>query len=65
MLRKNHPDLFCKLEQLENKNNEYRKRDGYEDFFSWGRPVRKIAERNIDQIPIFKQDEYPPCECML
>ena len=72
-LRKKHPDLFCKLEQLENRNNKERAINGKSDvwpwvldpYYSFGKPVREVAEKNIKQLPIFKQDEYPPCECGL
>ena len=64
-LRKKHPDLFCKLEQLENRNNEERKRLGKEPHYSFKKPVREVAEKNINQSQLWECDEYPPCECML
>jgi len=64
-LRKKHPDLFCKLEKLEDRNNEELKRRGYKPWYSFKKPVRDVAEKDIDQIKLWKEDEYPPCECML
>ncbi len=64
-LRRKHPELFCKLEQLENRNNEERKRLGKEPYYSFKKPVRIVAEKGIDQAKLWPEDEYPPCECML
>jgi len=64
-LRMNHPDLFCKAEQLETRNIEYRKSIGKDPMYLSPRKasLRSIVEE--DQIKLWKQDEYPPCECML
>ena len=65
-LRYRHPDLFCKAEQLEKRNMEYRKRKGKTPLFLNQYPkatLRSVVDE--DQIKIFKQDEYPPCHCML
>jgi len=64
-LRMNHPDLFCKAEQLEARNRKYRILKGKKPLYLYGnaRSLRSVVEE--DQIRIFKQDEYPPCECML
>jgi len=64
-LRKKHPELFCKLEQLENRNNEHRERMDKKPYYSFKKPVREVAERNINQRRLFERDEYPPCECWL
>ena len=72
-LRWKHPDLFCKLEQLENRNNHWRVVSGSSDtwpwvldsYYSFGKPVREVAEKGIDQSKLWKEDEYPPCECFL
>ena len=64
-LRRKHPHLFCKLEQLEDRNNEERKRLGKEPYFSFKKPVREVAEKNIKQSKLWEDDEYPPCEYML
>ncbi len=65
-LRHRHPDLFCKAEQLEQRNMDYRKRKGKKPLFLNQYPkasLRSIVDE--DQYKLFKQDEYPPCECML
>lgn len=64
-LRKKHPDLFCKLERLEDRNNVERENRGLKPYYSFKKPVRAVAEKNINQKPIFIEDEFPPCECML
>jgi 3'-phosphoadenosine 5'-phosphosulfate sulfotransferase (PAPS reductase)/FAD synthetase len=64
-LRRKHPDLFCKLEQLEDRNNASRERQGLPVYYSFKKPVRVVAEKGIDQGKLWEEDEYPPCECML
>lgn len=64
-LRHKHPDLFCKAEQLEKRNMEYRVSMGKKPLFLSMHNGRLRSIINEDQIQIFKQDEYPPCECML
>ena len=64
-LRKIHPKLFCKMERLENRNNKYRAAKGLKPYYSFKKPVREIAEKNIYQIQLWPEDEYPPCECGL
>jgi hypothetical protein len=72
-LRKKHPELFCKLEKLENISNEYRliymTSNTWpwvmDKFYAYKKPVREIAERHINQMPLFEDDEFPPCECGL
>jgi len=60
-LRINHPDLFCKAEQLEKQMNEIRKSQGKKKIYISGKPLRVLVEE--DQFKLF--DEYPPCNCML
>lgn len=65
-LRNRHPELFCKAEQLEKRNIEYRKRVGKKPLFLNQYPrasLRSIVEE--DQGKLFERDEYPPCNCML
>ena len=64
-LRVNHPELFCRAEQLEKQNIEYRKSKGKTPMYLSPRKasLRSIVEE--DQYKLFKQDEYPPCNCML
>lgn len=64
-LRMNHPDLFCKAEQLEARNREYRLSKDKKPLYLYGnaKPLRVVVDEN--QMRLFKADEYPPCECML
>ena len=65
-LRYRHPELFCKAEQLEKRNMEYQKIQGKKPLFLNQSPkasLRVIV--NETQGKLFKQDEYPPCHCML
>ena len=65
-LRRNHPDLFCKASQLEQRNIDYKIENGKRPFYLNANP--KISLRAIvdeDQQPIFEEDEYPPCRCAL
>jgi 3'-phosphoadenosine 5'-phosphosulfate sulfotransferase (PAPS reductase)/FAD synthetase len=64
-LRMNHSDLFCKAEQLEKRNMNYRISKGKKPFYLYGnaKPLRTVVDEN--QMRIFREDEYPPCECML
>ena len=64
-LRTNHPDLFCKAEQLEKHSMEYRAEKGKNPMTL--HPTGKTLKTIIDekQARLFKEDEYPPCECML
>ena len=52
-LRKEHPELFCTVERLENENNEYRASIGKEPFYSFKKPVREVAEKNINQAQLW------------
>lgn len=59
-LRRKHPDLFCKLVALEERNiKELRKGPWY----SMGKPFRDIV--NEKDTFLFEDMSYPPCECML
>ena len=58
-LRIKHQSLFCKVEQLEEKAVARRGRVAY----VYDIPIRSYI--NEKQIPLLKQDEYPPCECRL
>ena len=64
-LRMNHPELFCKAEKLEARNQKYRIMKGKKPLFLYGnaKPLRVVVDEN--QRRLFKEDEYPPCECML
>ena len=65
-LRRNHPGLFCKAVELEKRNMAYRRSSGKKPLFlnPWPRaPLQKVVDENQRQL--FKEDEYPPCECGL
>jgi len=64
-LRMIHPNLFCKTEQLEKRNRDYKISKGKKPLYLYGnaKPLRVVVEE--DQYKLFKRDEYPPCECML
>jgi hypothetical protein len=62
-LRTTHPDLFCHIRQLETRCNEKRAKSGKKPIYLKDKPIDAVVEEN--QIPIFKQDEYPPCQCGL
>ena len=63
-LRTIHPDLFCKAEQLEKRYMERRTNEGKQPLFLVGNGrLKSVVEE--DQLKLFKQDEYPPCNCML
>jgi hypothetical protein len=65
LIRREHPDLFCKAEQLEQRNMEYRVANGKQPMFLYSnaKPLRVVVDEGQEQL--FKRDEYPPCECML
>lgn len=63
-LRRNHPDLFCKAEQLELRNQQYRISKGKKPLYLYGnkKSLKSVVQEN--QSALFAQDEYPPCECL-
>lgn len=64
-LRKKHPDLFCKAQQLEERNMEYRTAQGKTPMTLSASKKKLGTLVNENQGVLFEQDEYPPCECML
>jgi len=64
-LRRKHPELFCMAQKLENKNTKFRTSIGKEMFGLTGKGIAIGNLVDENQIQIFKEDEYPPCECML
>ena len=64
-LRRNHPCLFKKAVDLEQRNMEYRR--------EMGKPAMTLSPRKKtlpvlvgeNQQPLFEIDEYPPCQCGL
>lgn len=64
-LRIQHPDLFCKADKLEKRNMLYRASMGKKalSLCASGQTLRNVIDEN--QMMLFKDDEYPPCECGL
>ena len=64
-LRMLKPDLFCKAEQLENRSSQYRIDRGLKPIrlSASNKKLKKIVEE--DQMNLFEQDNYPPCQCGL
>lgn len=64
-IRREYPDLFCKAEQLEKRNMEYRESKGKKPMFLYSnaKPLRVVVDEN--QTQMFRRDENPPCECFL
>jgi hypothetical protein len=64
-LRNEHPDLWCKALTLERANNEMRKPLGLK-VLGLG-PQYRLVESvvNENQMALFRQDEYPHCQCGL
>jgi len=65
-LRRDHPELFCKAKQLEERSGEYRRSQGKR--FTGLRGIEGKTLDNIvdeDQRELFKEFEYPPCRCEL
>lgn len=66
-LRKNHPDLFCKMLALENRNIKMQreKHPGREPYalHGSGKPLLSLVDEN--QMRLFEDDIYPPCQCGL
>lgn len=70
-LRRMHPNLFCKAEKLEKENIKYRiknkkiNKNGKTkmSISPSGKTLRVLIEE--DQMVLFEQDEYPPCQCGL
>ena len=64
-LRKIHPDLFCKAEKLECRVNKYRKDRGKTSICisASNKKLKSLVDEN--QMALFEQDNYPPCQCGL
>ena len=63
LLRRKHPKLFCKVEQLESNNIRLNKPKGKNISYIKNIPIRKAI--NEDQKMLFEEEEYPPCHCGL
>lgn len=64
-LRMEHPDLFCKAQQLEENQIKARAERGKGPLLLASKTKTLGEVVNDKQSMLFKQDEYPPCECML
>jgi len=62
-LRRRHPDLFCKVVELENRNNQYRISKGKKPCYALKKPISKIV--NEPDAYLFEELSYPPCNCGL
>lgn len=64
-LRRVHPDLFCKADQLEKRCTERKQQEGKKILYlaSDNAPLSSVI--NEKQSKIWESDEYPPCNCML
>lgn len=62
-LRRKHPDLFCKLVDLERRNNAYRETKGKAPYYNMRKPMDKII--NEPDSYLFDEMAYPPCQCGL
>ena len=64
-LRRNHPDLFCKAVQMEERNKKYRISKGKKPLTlsASKKSLKTIIDEN--QMNLFEPDNYPPCQCGL
>ena len=64
-LRHTHPDLFCKASIIEQNNYDMQTEKGKKGMYlsMRGVPLKTIVQE--DQMVLFEQDEYPPCQCGL
>ncbi len=62
-LRKVHPELFCKAQQLEKNAAKYRIERGKKPISIRSKSLKSIIDEN--QMNLFEQDDYPPCQCGL
>jgi hypothetical protein len=62
-LRKKHPELFCKAQQLEINAANHRIKRGKKPISIKSKSLKSIVDE--DQMNLFEQDDYPPCQCGL
>jgi len=64
-LRMLHPDLFCKAMELERVCADFRIESGKKPYTlsASGKTLTSIVDE--DQMNLFEQDDYPPCQCGL
>ena len=67
LLRKLHPDLFCKAEKLEKAAIDDRINRGKKAFTlcNNGRKIRDYINENQLFLPGLENNKYPPCQCGL
>lgn len=59
-MRRKHPDMFCRLVALEERNNTRLRKGNY---YSMGKPIQQII--NEPDAYLFDDMAYPPCQCGL
>jgi len=64
-LRRNKPDLFCKARKLEERATRFRVERGKTPVNISASNKKLSLLVGEDQMTLFKQDEYPPCQCGL
>lgn len=64
-LRKEHPDLFCDAQKLEDTQNQDRHERGKQPIFLSSRPLSEIVNDKQTALPGMESIEYPPCQCGL
>lgn len=62
-LRRQHPELFCKLVDLEKRNNENRIAKGKQPYYSRDKSFQELV--NEPDAYLFDDMAYPPCQCGL
>jgi len=62
-LRRKHPDLFCKLVNLEKRKIANDIELGKELYYTMGKPFTRIV--NEPDTYLFEELSYPPCQCGL
>lgn len=66
-MRRNRPDLFCKVQELENRVIEEREKSGRKAFtlLGNGRRISEIINDKQKALPGMEDLEFPPCQCGL
>jgi hypothetical protein len=62
-LRRKHPELFCKLVDLERRNVAWRAAKGKPPYYNMKKPIDKVV--NEPDSYLFDDMAYPPCQCGL
>jgi 3'-phosphoadenosine 5'-phosphosulfate sulfotransferase (PAPS reductase)/FAD synthetase len=64
-LRRIHPELFCKAQQLENNQIQARKKRGLGPLLLASKTKRLGDVVKQKNMKLWESEEYPPCECSL